>query len=106
MNKIHKLNRLSEGNTSDWVEKALWRKHNKNWLTISSNIAIKILSIMEEQNINKNDIVKQLNISMRKLNLILSGSYNFDIKLLCELETILNCKLIMGNDIKEINLIK
>lgn len=106
MNKVQKLNRLSEGNTSDWIEKALWRKHNKDWLTVSSNIAIKVLSIMEEQNINKNDIVKQLNISMRKLNLILSGSYNFDIKSLCELETILNCNLITNDAIKETSRIK
>lgn len=94
MTNIDILNKLSEGNTSDWLEKAEWRKENKKWISISSNIVIKIFTIMEEQNITKNDITKQLNISMRKLNTILSGSYNFDIRLITRLECILNSKLL------------
>ncbi|MCK9477518.1 MAG: hypothetical protein M0R46_16500 [Candidatus Muirbacterium halophilum] len=94
MNNIYKLNKLSDGNKSDWLEKANWRKQNKKWLDISANIALNIISTMDSKNISKEELAKELNISIKKLNSILSGNFNFDINTISIIETKLKIKLI------------
>lgn len=93
MNNIDILNNLSKDNKSDWLEKAQWRKDNKNWLSLSANIAINVLSQMDKLGKSKNELANELNISVEKLNEMLSGEYNFDIKTISLLEKILDVDL-------------
>lgn len=93
MNNIDILNNLSKDNKSDWLEKAKWRKDNKNWLSLSANIAINVLSQMDKLGKSKKELANELNISVEKLNEMLSGEYNFDIKTICLLEKSLGVDL-------------
>ena len=93
MNNIDILNNLSKDNKSDWLEKAKWRKDNKNWLSLSTNIAINVLSQMDKLGKSKKELANELNISVEKLNEMLSGEYNFDIKTICLLEKSLGVDL-------------
>ncbi len=85
---------------SGWLEKAKWRQENEDWLDISFNIAVKILSTLR---INKREnkypktnleLAELMEFTPVDLNKILRGQENLDIKTICKLQRILNITLI------------
>ena len=79
---------------SKWQEQADWRIENKDWIRISQKIAIKLLSTLNDINLNKHELSMFSNISIISINKMLKGSYNFSIKEITFLENFLNVKLL------------
>lgn len=94
MKNIDILNKLSEGNTSDWLEKAEWRRQNKSWLDNSAKIAIKVISELDRQGKTRKDLAKEMGVSPQNISKLLSGSANLGLETITRFEKILNINLI------------
>lgn len=94
MKNIDILNKLSEGNTSDWLEKAEWRRQNKSWLGNSAKIAIKVISELDRQGKTRKDLAKEMGVSPQNISKLLSGSANLGLETITRFEKILNINLI------------
>lgn len=94
MKNIEILNKLSEGNTSDWLEKAEWRRQNKSWLDNSAKIAIKVISELDRQGKTRKDLAKEMGVSPQNISKLLSGSANLGLETITRFEKILNINLI------------
>lgn len=94
MKNIDILNKLSEGNTSDWLEKAEWRRQNKSWLGNSAKIAIKVISELDRQGKTRKDLAKEMGVSPQNISKLLSGSANLGLETITRFEEVLDIKLI------------
>lgn len=95
MKNIDILNKLSEGNTSDWLEKAEWRRQNKSWLDNSAKIAIKVISELDRQGKTRKDLAKEMGVSPQNISKLLSGSANLCLETISKFEKILDINLII-----------
>lgn len=76
------------------IEKSIFRRKNKYWLKYSQWVALKIISSLTDKNMSKNDLANELNINEEKVKELLSGSYNFTLKELVQIEKALNINLL------------
>ena len=88
---ISDFDKLVSNEKSNWLEKAIYREENEDWLDLSSTIAIKILSKMREDNTTKEELHLKTGLN---INNIVKGSKNLTIKEISILEKALNIKLI------------
>ncbi|MEO6302143.1 MAG: helix-turn-helix transcriptional regulator [Bacteroidia bacterium] len=90
----NKLKNLVSKDTSDWKEKAKFRKENKFWLEHSQTIAIKILSELKKLNMTQKALAEKLNIEPQQINKIVKGQENLTLKTICQIENALGITLI------------
>ena len=88
-----KLKKLSVGK-STWIYDARYRQKNSKWLNYSQMIALSILQALDDQNISKEEFSEKLNIPIEKCNNIVKGWENLDIKMISEIETVLDIELL------------
>lgn len=69
----------------------------KRYVEVSMDIADKIYSILEENNISTSEFAEKVNEDISTINKWLSGAHNFDIKTLTKIETKLCKKLLHIN---------
>jgi len=98
MDNVDILNKLSEGNSSDWLKKAEWRKQNESWLDFSAEIALQIISALKKEGKTKKDLAKEMGVSPQNISKLLSGSANFCLETISKFEKILNIDLIQTVD--------
>lgn len=101
MNKnIKKFLELTSKTDSGWLEKAMWRQENEEWLDKSFNISIKILSKLRENkknNLTPSNLIELsllLGKSTSETRNMLRGSTDFNLSTIIKLEKVLNIKLI------------
>lgn len=88
------------GKPSTFVEDAKWRQENETWLKWSRALALTIIDYMQENGLTRSDIADRLGVSPQYVSRILSGSTNFSLKSVAEIERKLgiSCiKAIMAN---------
>jgi transcriptional regulator with XRE-family HTH domain len=86
--------KLVSDEKSDWLEKANWRKENRDWLHNSQRIAIRILSELRKTEMSKENLAKNIGVSVKYINEILKGQKNLTLKTISKLEKGLGVKLI------------
>jgi transcriptional regulator with XRE-family HTH domain len=84
---------VSEG-TSEFEKKALWRQANKNWLSKSFAIALKIHSSIKSKGISQVKLAKDLGVTPQYIHKILQGKENLTLETICKIETALGISLI------------
>lgn len=94
MKNIEILNKLSEGNSSDWMQKAEWREQNGTWLNKSAEIALNVISVLKKQGKTKKDLAKEMGVSPQNISKLLSGNANLCLETISKIEYILNINLI------------
>jgi transcriptional regulator with XRE-family HTH domain len=93
--KIAQFEKLVSDKTSGWLEKALWREENHDWLEKSALIAVKILSALDAQGIKQRELAKKLGVSAQYVNKIVKGSENLSLETISKIETALGIQLIV-----------
>lgn len=94
INKI-KTNIIKSAIKDDkWLKEFKYRQKNIDWLILTFKIAIKILSALDEQNISKKQLAKNIGCSLKKVNRIIKGEENLTLKTITKIENFLNIKLI------------
>jgi len=79
---------------SKYLENAKFRIENREWLTYSKNISIRIIAALEERKISKNNLSKKLNIPLERSNELLKGKEDFTLSQIAKISKILEVELI------------
>ena len=61
--KVDFLNQISEGQDTDCLEEAMWRKRNAEWLKKSMDIANDVLDELHRQKMSKPDFAKAMGVT-------------------------------------------
>lgn len=77
-----------------WLERTKFRSQNRKWLTYSSKIALRILSSIEDLNINQKELAEQLEVTPQQISKIIKGQENLTLKSIAKLSEILRTELI------------
>ncbi|RFC54636.1 helix-turn-helix domain-containing protein [Brumimicrobium aurantiacum] len=97
---LAKLNTLTKGNKSQWLEDAKYRADNQEWLKKSQAIAFKILRKLRENKTkqvipsNQAQLAQQLDVSAQQVSKWVKGKENFTLETISKLEAVLSIKLI------------
>lgn len=71
---------------STFIEDAKWRQENEVWLKWSRGIALSIVDYMQANGLSRSDIASRLDVSPQYVSRILSGSTNFSLKSIADIE--------------------
>ena len=71
---------------STFTDDSKWRQENEVWLKWSRGIALSIVDYMQENGLSRSDIANKLGVSPQYVSRILSGSTNFSLKSIAEIE--------------------
>lgn len=74
---------------SRFEEEARWRQENEIWLRLSRSIALSLIDYMQEKNLTRAELAKELGVSQQYLSRIMSGTENFSIKSIAKIEATL-----------------
>ena len=86
-----KKNALKE---DGWLQEALYREANKDWLDVSQKIALKILRFLRKENMTQKELAKQLGFSPQYLNKVLKGKENLTIETIMKIQNTIKVDLI------------
>lgn len=93
-----KLKNLIAEEPSQWLEKAQWRRENRDWLNKSAKIAIKILREIRAQKdkngMSQKKLAEMMNVSPQYINKIVKGQENLSLETICKIERVLGITLI------------
>ncbi len=84
----------SSSNSSKWMEKAEWRKANKDWLKYSRKIAIVIAMSLEEKDMSQKQLAELIDCSPQYISRLLKGEENLTLETMCKLENALNIPIL------------
>ena len=80
---------------SKYLENAKFRIENKTWLNYSRNIAIRIISALEDnENMSQKTLAEKLEVSPQYISRILKGQENLSLSTIAKISTVLGVDLI------------
>jgi transcriptional regulator with XRE-family HTH domain len=91
---LNRLEELAKGQESTWQQEAEWRQTNRGWLERSTEIAIRILSEMNEKGMSQKELAQRMNVSPQYINKMLKGKENLSLETISRIEQALNIRLI------------
>lgn len=84
---------LSTSGEEKWKKSVEYRRANKDWLSLSADIAMKVMDEMDKQNIKGNQLAKRMNVSSQQVSKILKGRENLKLETIAKLNEALGVKL-------------
>ncbi|MER0439385.1 helix-turn-helix transcriptional regulator [Emticicia sp. W12TSBA100-4] len=96
---IKQLNQIAQTDNS-WKKDVVFYEENKDWLELSADIAIRILSTLRANKTNgkypnsQKQLAELMGISSQQINKILKGNENLTLKTINKIEKTLNIRLI------------
>lgn len=88
--QIALLEEHSSPEPSKWLEKAEWRKANRDWLRYSRKIAIVVAMSLEDLHMSQKQLAELVGCSPQYVSRLLKGEENLTLETLCKLERALN----------------
>ena len=80
---------------SKYLQNAKFRIENKKWLSYSSNIALRVLAAIEENDhITNASLAQMIGVSPEYMNQVLKGQENLSLETIAKLSEALNVELI------------
>ena len=80
---------------SKYLQNAKFRIENKKWLSYSSNIALRVLAAIEENDhITNESLAQMIGVSPEYMNQVLKGQENLSLETIAKLSEALNVELI------------
>ena len=81
---------------SKYLQNAKYRIENKKWLSYSSNIALRVLAALEEnENMTNETLAQMIGVSPEYMNQVLKGQENLSLETIAKLSEALNIELII-----------
>lgn len=96
---IKKLKKEAKKDTS-WLKKAKWRRENRDWLDLSFNIALKTLTVLDENKKEgkspktQKELAKEMDCSPQYISKLVKGKEKLQIDTIAKLESALGVKMI------------
>lgn len=85
---------LSPSEKEKWRETVEFRKSNKEWLSLSADIALKVMDEMENLGIKGNELAKRMGVSPQQVSKILKGRENLKLETIAKLNQALGIKIV------------
>lgn len=98
--KVDFLNQISEGQDTDWLKEAMWRKQNATWLKKSMDIANDVLDELHRQNMSKSDFAKAMGVTPQRVSTLFSGREKMNLEKISKMEEALHITLMQTGDDK------
>ncbi len=95
-----KIAEVAEKDKSKWLEKAKYRRENRNWLLKSKRIALRVLGVLKERGMQQKELAEQLGVSPQQVSKIVKGKENLTLETISKLESVLEINLIEVNSAK------
>ncbi|KGL61807.1 helix-turn-helix domain-containing protein [Polaribacter sp. Hel1_85] len=98
-------NRLKQNSIKDtsWIERAKFRKENKEWLDVSFSIAVKMMSLLSENKKNnaypssQKELSEKMNCSAQYVSKLLKGEEKLNIETILKIQKSLKINIINNN---------
>jgi len=81
-----KLNEISSGKTSDWIERAEESLEHGGAQRNAWKLALRVLDILEEREMTQTELAQKMGVSRQQVTRILKGKENFTFKTVDKLE--------------------
>jgi len=95
----NKLQNLSNGYSSNWMQKADYFIENKGWLQYSSRVAMRILTAIEETpGMNQKKLAEAVGVKDQYISKVIKGQQNLSLKSIFKLSEALGVELISFPD--------
>ena len=80
---------------SNYLQNAKFRIENKKWLSYSSNITLRVLAAIEEnEQMTQKALAEMIRVSPQYINKVLKGQENLSLQTIAKLSDALNVELI------------
>lgn len=89
-----KIEEIAIDDTSSWKEDAKYRRANRKWLKKSQDIALRILTILDEKGMQQKDLAETLDVSPQQISKIVKGKQNLTLETISKLEEVLGVELV------------
>jgi len=83
-----------EDDNGQWLEKARYRRANRGWLRKSQKIAIRVLSVLDEKDMQQKELAEAMEVSPQQVSKIVKGKQNLTLQTISKLEQVLGISLI------------
>ena len=93
MRNTEKLRKLISGQ-SNWLEEAKWREANEGWLSISFEIALRVLGALKSKSMTQKDLAEKMNVTPQFISKILKGEENLSLETISKLTNSLGIRLV------------
>lgn len=94
MSNLKKLNKILSSQKSTWQQEAAWRDENEEWLSLSFDIAVRVLDALKEKKITQKELAERMNVSAQYINKIVKGQEkNLSLETIGKLSRALGIKL-------------
>lgn len=88
-----KIEEIAIDDKGSWIEKARYRRDNREWLRKSQRIAVRILSVLDKNGMQQKELAKALDVSPQQVSKIVQGKQNLTLKTISKLEAVLDVTL-------------
>jgi transcriptional regulator with XRE-family HTH domain len=88
-----KIAEVAEKDKSKWLEKAKYRRENRDWLLKSKHIALRVLGVLKERGMQQKELAEQLGVSKQQVSKIVKGKENLTLETISKLEKALGITL-------------
>jgi transcriptional regulator with XRE-family HTH domain len=89
---------LGSSGEEKWRKAVEFRKANKEWLSLSGDIALKVMDEMERQGISGRELAKRMDVSPQQVSKIVKGRENLKLETIAKLSSALGVTLIQVLD--------
>jgi len=89
-----KIAEIAEKDKTKWLEKAKYRRENREWLLKSKRIALRVLGVLKERGMQQKELAEQLGVSQQQVSKIVKGKENLTLETISKLEKALNISLV------------
>ncbi|PWN06848.1 helix-turn-helix transcriptional regulator [Rhodohalobacter mucosus] len=90
-----KIAEVAEKDKSKWLEKAKYRRENRDWLVKSKRIALRVLGVLKERGMQQKELAEKLGVSKQQVSKIVKGKENLTLETISKLEKALEISLLI-----------
>jgi predicted XRE-type DNA-binding protein len=91
---LEKLQELAQPRDEVAVERARYRKENREWIRLSQEIAIELHKYLRNEHITQKKLAEMLGVSAVYVNKILKGGENLTLETVCKIQSAIGRQII------------
>ncbi|MFN3315317.1 MAG: transcriptional regulator [Raineya sp.] len=87
------MNKIAKKDT-DWIADQKERMQNSDWIKLSQEIALQILSVLSKKGMSQKDLAEKMGVSPQQISKIVKGNENLTLETIVKLEKCLEIRLV------------
>ncbi|MCE2936443.1 MAG: helix-turn-helix domain-containing protein [Cyclobacteriaceae bacterium] len=94
MGNLEKLKKTLATEKSPWQAEAQWREANENWLSVSFDIAVRVLETLQAKGMTQKDLAERMGVTPQFVSKVVKGQENLSLETIGKLSKALGVQLI------------